>query len=117
MTVSLIVIKFLRGNHILYLNHMIQKTKENNYMPEKFSVQAKKIDIQKMNIKIQDFERYNNFRPYIFANHETIKELDSIVGSGSELCAFKESDCFVGKFAACRVYQDATLRFGEVELR
>ena len=34
MTVSLIVIKFLRGNHILYLNHMIQKTKENNYMPD-----------------------------------------------------------------------------------
>lgn len=52
-------------------------------MPEKFSVQAKKIDIQKMNIKIQDFERYNNFRPYIFANHETIKELDSIVGRRS----------------------------------
>lgn len=34
MTVSLIVIKFLHENHILYLNHMIQKTKENNNMPE-----------------------------------------------------------------------------------
>lgn len=86
-------------------------------MPEKFSIQTKKIDIQKLNIKIQDFERYNNFRPYIFANHETIKELDSVVGSGSELCTFKESDCFVGKFAARRVYQDDTLRFGEIELR
>mgnify|MGYP004701386083 CR=1 FL=1 len=117
MTISLIVIKFLRGNHILYLNHMIQKTKENNYMPEKFSIQAKKINIQELNIQIQNFEKYNNFKPYIFANHETIKELDSIVGSGSELYVFKESDCFVGEFTRHRVYQDSTLRFGEVELR
>lgn len=86
-------------------------------MPEKFSIQTKKIDIQKLNIQIQDFERHNNFRPYVFANHETIKELDSIVGSGSGLCTFKESDCFVGEFAAYRVYQDDTLRFGEIELR
>ena len=85
-------------------------------MPEKFSIQAKKIDIQLLNIQIQDFERYNNFRPYVFANHETIKELDSIIGR-SGLCTFKESDCFVGKFTACRVYQDDTLRFGEIELR
>lgn len=117
MTVSLIVIKFLRGNHILYLNHMIQKTKENNNMPEKFSVQAKKINIQELNIQIQNFEKYNNFSPYFFANHETIKELDSIVGSGSELCTFKGSDCFVGEFTEHRVYQDDTLRFGEIELR
>lgn len=86
-------------------------------MPDKFSIQTKKIDIQKLNIQIQDFERHNNFRPYIFANHETIKELDSIVGNGSELCTFKKSDCFVGKFIEHRVYQDDTLRFGEIELR
>ena len=86
-------------------------------MPDKFSIQTKKIDIQKLNIQIQDFERHNNFRPYIFANHETIKELDSVVGSGSRLCAINGSDCFVGKFEACRVYQDNWLQFGEVELR
>ena len=86
-------------------------------MPEKFSIQAKKLDIQKLNIQIQDFERYNNFRPYVFANHETIKELDSVVGSGSELCTFKKDGCFVGEFTRHRVYQDGTLRFGEVELR
>lgn len=86
-------------------------------MPEKFSIQTKKIDIQKLNVQIQDFERYNNFRPYIFANHETIKELDSIVGSGSELCTFKESDCLCGLFEGHKVYQDDGLQFGEVELR
>lgn len=86
-------------------------------MPDKLSIQAKKIDIQKLNIQMQDFERYNNFKPYVFANHETIKELDSIVGNGSELYTFKESDCFVGEFTGHRVYQDNTLRFGEVELR
>ena len=86
-------------------------------MPEKFSVQTKTLDIQMMNMKIQDFIKYNNFRPYIFVNNETIKELDSIVGSGSELCDIKESGCFVGKFGACRVYQDNWLQFGEVELR
>ena len=52
-------------------------------MPEKFSVQAKKINIQELNIQIQNFEKYNNFKQYIFVNHETIKELDSIIGSGS----------------------------------
>lgn len=86
-------------------------------MPEKFSIQAKKIDIQKLNIQIQDFEKYNNFRPYIFANHETIKELDSIVGNGSELCTFKNSGCLCGLFEGHKVYQDDGLQFGEVELR
>ena len=38
-------------------------------MPEKFSVQAKKINIQELNIQIQNFEKYNNFKPYIFVNH------------------------------------------------
>ena len=86
-------------------------------MPDKFSIQTKTLDIQMMNMKIQDFIKYNNFRPYIFVNNETIKELDSIIGSGSELCTFKESDCFVGEFTGHRVYQDNTLGFGEVELR
>lgn len=86
-------------------------------MPEKFSVQVKKINIQEFNTQIQNFEKYNDFKPYIFVNHETIKELDSIIGSGSELCTFKESDCFVGKFTGHKVYQDNTLGYGEVELR
>ncbi len=89
---------------------------------EKFSI-VDKINVDKLNTKIAEFVYREGHEPYIFANKETLdalvkpieQELKFISAVTGAVCVFKA--CLVGKYQGNKMYEDDTLKFGEIELR
>ena len=89
---------------------------------ETFSI-VDKININKLNTKVEEFIYRKGHRPYIFANKETLdalvkpieQELKFISASTGVVSSFKT--CLVGKYQGNKMFEDDTLKFGEIELR
>ena len=85
---------------------------------EKFSI-VDKINVNKLNTKIAEFVYREGHEPYIFANKETLdafeQELKFVSAATGAVCVFKA--CLVGKYQGNKMYEDDTLKFGEIELR
>ena len=92
---------------------------------EKFSI-VDKINVDKLNTKIAEFVYREGHEPYIFANKEILdalvkpieQELKFISASTcvvSVVSSFKT--CLVGKYQGYKMFEDDTLKFGEIELR
>ena len=89
---------------------------------ETFSI-VDKININKLNTKVEEFIYRKGHRPYIFANKETLdalvklieQELKFISASTGVVSSFKT--CLVGKYQGYKMFEDDTLKFGEIELR
>lgn len=89
---------------------------------ETFSI-VDKINVNKLNMKVEEFIYRKGHRPYIFANKET---LDALVKPIEQNLKFVSSttnittsfkSCFIGKYQDNKMFQDDTLKFGEIELR
>ena len=90
---------------------------------EKFSI-VDKINVDKLNTKIAEFVYREGHEPYIFANKET---LDALVKPIEQAEMFANSwgiglvssfrACLVGKYQGHKMFEDDTLKFGEIELR
>lgn len=89
---------------------------------ETFSI-VDKIDVNKLNTKIAEFVYREGHGPYIFANKETLEalvkpivhELKFVSPITSVTTSFKR--CFIGKYQGNKMFEDDTLKFGEIELR
>ena len=89
---------------------------------ETFSI-VDKINVDKWNTKIAEFVYKAGHEPYIFANKETLdtlikpieQELKFISASTCVVSSFKT--CLVGKYQGHKMFEDDTLKFGEIELR
>ena len=86
---------------------------------ETFSI-VDKINVDKLNTKIAEFVYREGHEPYIFANKET---LDALVKPIEQELKFVSAatgsfkSCLVGKYQGNKMYEDDTLKFGEIELR
>lgn len=90
---------------------------------EIFSI-VDKINVNKLNKKIAEFVYSEGHEPYIFANKET---LDALVKPIEQAEMFANSwgiglvssfkGCLVGKYQGNKMFEDNTLKFGEIELR
>jgi hypothetical protein len=88
-----------------------------------FSI-VEKINVDKLNMKIAEFVYSEGHQPYIFANKET---LDALVKPIEQAEMFANSwgiglvssfkGCLVGKYQGNKMFEDSTLKFGEIELR
>lgn len=89
---------------------------------ETFSI-VDKIDVDKLNTKIAEFVYREGHEPYIFANKETLEtlvkpiehELKFVSPKTSVTTSFKR--CLIGKYRGNKMFEDNTLKFGEIELR
>ena len=89
---------------------------------EKFSI-VDKINVNKLNTKVEEFVYREGHEPYIFANKETLdalvkpieQELKFVSAATGVTNSFKS--CFIGKYQDNKMFQDDTLKFGEIELR
>ncbi len=89
---------------------------------ETFSI-VDKINVNKLNTKIAEFVYREGHEPYIFANKETLEALVKpieqelkFVSTATNVTTSFQS-CFIGKYQDNKVFQDDTLKFGEIELR
>lgn len=88
---------------------------------ETFSI-VDKINVNKLNTKVEEFMYRKGYRPYIFANKETLEALAKpieqelkFVSAAGVTTLFKS--CFIGKYQDNKMFEDDTLKFGEIELR
>lgn len=89
---------------------------------EKFSI-VDKINVNKLNTKIAEFVYREGHEPYIFTNKETLdalikpieQELKFVSAATGIVRSFK--GCLVGKYQGNKMFEDDTLKFGEIELR
>lgn len=73
-----------------------------------------KINTDKLNAKIAEFVHKEGYKPYIFANGETIDVLSYPDGSMTFIEPCKD---LIGKYHGYKVFEDVTKIFGEIELR
>ena len=89
---------------------------------ETFSI-VDKINVNKLNTKVEEFIYRKGHRPYIFANKETLEalvkpieqEIKFVSAATGAVSSFKT--CLVGKYQGYKMFEDDTLKFGEIELR
>ena len=89
---------------------------------ETFSI-VDKINVNKLNTKIAEFVYREGHDPYIFANKETLdalvkpieQELKFVSATTNVTTSFK--CCLIGKYQGNKMFEDDTLKFGEIELR
>ena len=89
---------------------------------EIFSI-VDKINVNKLNTKIAEFIYREGHKPYIFANKETLdalakpieQELKFVSAATGITSSFKT--CCIGKYQSNKMFEDDTLKFGEIELR
>ena len=89
---------------------------------ETFSI-VEKINVDKLNTKVAEFLYKEGYEPYIFANKETLdalvkpigQELKFVSAATGIVSSFK--GCLVGKYRGNKIFEDDTLKFGEIELR
>ena len=89
---------------------------------ETFSI-VDKINVNKLNMKVAEFVYREGHEPYIFASKETIEalvkpieqELKFVSAATGAVSSFKT--CLVGKYQSNKMFEDDTLKFGEIELR
>lgn len=91
---------------------------------ETFSI-VENINVDKLNTKIAEFVYREGHDPYIFVNKETLdalvkpieQELNFITSPTGSTRTYVDKSCLVGKYQGNKVYEDDTLKFGEIELR
>lgn len=91
---------------------------------EKISL-VEKINVDKLNMKIAEFVYSEGHEPYIFANKETLdtlvqpieQELNFITSPTGSTRIYVGKSCLVGKYHGNKMFEDDTLKFGEIELR
>lgn len=89
-------------------------------MPTKFKITKETIMPSRLIDEISDYTCMHGnpmIKPYIFMNKATIDELIQIVGYGANGLSGSSERCMCGYFRGYKVFCDATLSFGEVELR
>ena len=91
---------------------------------ETFSI-VEKINANRLNEKIAEFVYREGYEPYIFANKETLDtlvkpiepEVNFITSPTGNVRIYTGKSCLVGKYQGNKMFENDTLKFGEIELR
>ena len=89
---------------------------------EIFSI-VDKINVDKLNTKITEFIYRRGHKPYIFANKETLEALMKPVEQELKFAPIATGNTAMGLFKAIdkyqgnKIFENDTLKFGEIELR
>ena len=87
---------------------------------ETFSI-VKQFDEAKLREKIIYFVHENGYNPYIFANHGTLEVLKKPYAQDITFTRFDGKKTLykdlICKYQGCKIFEDNTLEFGEIELR
>lgn len=73
-------------------------------MKKTFSIVKNKLDMMKLDSKIEQFKAEEGHDPYIFMNEESLDEFHTGLG-------------ILAWYCGCRVFRDESKKFGEIELR
>lgn len=88
----------------------------------KFSI-VKELDIMKLNEKISEFFNVNGYFPKIFANNETLEALKKPYEQEMKRIEFidggilAKAEGLIGVYQGYKMFEDNTLKYGEIELR
>lgn len=91
-------------------------------MAEKFSI-VKQLDTEQLSEKIAYFAYENGHDPYIFANNATLEALKKPYEQEMKRIEFidggvlAKAEGLIGKYQGYKMFEDNTLKFGEIELR
>lgn len=87
---------------------------------ETFSI-VKQFDESKLREKIIYFVHENGYNPYIFGNHGTLEVLKKPYAQDITFTRFDGKKTLykdlICKYQGCKIFEDNTLEFGEIELR
>lgn len=83
---------------------MFYEVEENEKMKKTFSIVKNRLDLRKLDEKIEQFKREKGYAPYIFISEASLDEFEGGWG-------------YVKLYTGCRVYKDESKKFGEIELR
>jgi hypothetical protein len=91
-------------------------------MAEKFSI-VKQIDMTKLNEKLAEFFYVNGYLPKIFASNETLEALSKPYVQEIKHIEFADggvltkAEGLIGEYQGYEMFEDNTLKYGEIELR
>lgn len=91
-------------------------------MAEKFSI-VKQIDMTKLNEKLAEFFNVNGYFPKIFASNETLEALSKLYVQEMKHIEFVDwgvltkAEGLIGEYQGYKMFEDNTLKYGEIELR
>lgn len=90
-------------------------------MSRKFSI-TQTIDFNKLNNELEKYTMLNGYDPYLFMGKDTINAIlnecpttDGILEHYNQIRA--KVNGVAGYYCGCKVFEDNTLKFGEVEIR
>lgn len=89
-------------------------------MTEKFSI-VRQLDTEKLSGKIAYFVHENGHNPYIFANNATLEALKKPYEQEMVFTSFDGKKTLykglIGRYQGYKMFEDNTLKYGEIELR
>lgn len=91
-------------------------------MIEKFSI-VKEFNMMKLNKKLSEFFNINGYFPKIFASNETLEALSKPYVQEIKHIEFADggvltkAEGLIGEYQGYEMFEDDTLKFGEIELR
>ena len=86
-------------------------------MSKKFSI-VKTIDVEKLRKQIETFRMETmEINPYVFMNFRTIREICNEAGVPVSTPPFTLENVLIGLFEGVKIFQDDSLKYGEVEIR
>ena len=81
------------------------------------NILQKHVNEEKLIKEVRAFETEHNQNAYIFMNKETLEELVSVCPPLIYFQAAEYSDGVISSYCGRRVYENESLKFGEVEIR
>ncbi len=88
----------------------------------KFSI-VKELDIMKLNEKLSEFFNIKGYFPKIFASNETLEALSKPYVQKMKRIEFVDggvlakAEGLIGEYQGYKMFEDNTLKYGEIELR
>lgn len=83
----------------------------------KIDISQKRLDEERLINEVQSFEIKCNQNAYLFMNKETLDELSSNYKPLTYFQASEYNDGIICSYCGRRVYENESLKFGEVEIR
>lgn len=81
------------------------------------------LDLKRFYQKLIDFSKKSGYDPYIFANHDTLQAIRVPIGQAASIKGIGDTeviamdDSWITRYRSYKMFEDNTLKYGEIELR
>lgn len=90
-------------------------------MSRKFSIITKTIDFNKLDKELYEYMMLNGYEPYLFMRKDTLNailnECPTVDDTLEHYQIRAKVNGVAGYYCGCKVFEDNTLKLGEVEIR